>query len=307
MRPPMTPPRPLAADGHTRRQLLLGAATMLAAFGTPAASAAGVPDKIVAIDWAAAETLLTLGLCPAGIADIRGFLASFGETAGPCSSADLGSPWEPNLELLDRMRPTVIYISPWNALSQSVLSEIAPIRISPVYDGTGQPLERALVFARQMLADFPETAKADVIAGLQQRLAAVGNHFGNGSQPQVLIVNLHGSGRFANVYGTTSMTGNVIAHLGLSNAWTEGTNGFGFARIGIERLIDTADASIIVVGQGEQTRRALQTVQRSAVWQAIPAVRQQRLFQSPPVSLFGGLASATQFAEWVARSLPRQG
>lgn len=291
----------------TRRRLLLGAAACLLA---PASAVAaqhsdGAADRIVAVDWAAAETLLMLGVSPIGIADLNGFHRSFpgGFPARPI--ADLGSSWEPNLELIDRMHPALIYISPWNALSQSALSSIAPVRISPIYANGGLPMDKAWAFARQVDQEFTR-ASQNTLPVLERRLESMRGLFLNAPGRAVLIVNLHVSGRFANVYSRTSLAGNVLAHLGLENTWREPTNGFGFARIGVDRLIEATDASIVIIGQGEQTSRALQALKDSAIWKAIPAVRAGRLHQSPPLSIFGGLASALSFAEWAAGSFARR-
>ena len=261
----------------------------------------------MAIDWAAAETLLALGICPIGIADLGGFLRSFPGTLPACSIADLGSTWEPNLELIDRMGPALIYISPWNALAQAAVEDIAPVRISPIYAGKGRPLETARSFAEQIHSDFPQASDPGALAALENRHDRLRGVCAETREQPVLIVNLHGSGRFANVYGGSSMAGNVLEHIGMQNAWTERTNGFGFARIGIERLVEIKAASIVVIDQGEQTARALRILDASAIWKAVPVVRSGKTHLSPPLSIFGGLATAVNFAEWLVGALGRDG
>ena len=286
---------------------MLGAAACLLApvSGRAEQRGDGDTDNIIAVDWAAAETLVMLGVCPIGIADLDGFRRSFPGSLPDRPVADLGSNWEPNLELIDRMHPARIYISPWNALSQSSLSRIAPVHINPIYAGDGRPLDKALSFARQIDSDFP-AIDINLLQAVEIRLESTRGLFAKTSRRQVLILNLHGSGRFANIYGGTSLAGNVLEHLGLENAWTAPTNGFGFARIGVDRLIEATEASIVIIGQGEQTSRALQQLQDSAIWKAVPAVQARRLHHSPPLSIFGGLASAVSFAEWAAGSLARR-
>lgn len=59
----------------TRRSaLLLGAASILAASTGGSQAAHGVDGYgIIAVDWAAAETLVMAGIEPIGIADLQGF------------------------------------------------------------------------------------------------------------------------------------------------------------------------------------------------------------------------------------------
>lgn len=287
----------------TRRQIMLGAAACVLApsVGPASQTGGGSADKIVAVDWAAAETLLMLGISPIGIADLGGFRRSFPGRFPVRPIVDLGSNWEPNLELIERMGPKLIYISPWNALSQSMLSSIAPVHISPIYTGGGLPIDKALSFARQIDLNSAPTSN-NALPVMEQRLDRMRDVCAKAPRRSVLILNLHGSGRFANIHGRTSLAGSVLDYLGLENDWREPTNGFGFARIGLDRLFEAPDASVVIIGQGEQTSRALQALAVSAIWNAIPAVRMGRLHFAPPLSIFGGLASAVSFAEWAAGS-----
>lgn len=292
----------------TRRSaLLLGTASLLAAATGGSRAAGDAGGEIVAVDWAAAETLVTAGIEPIGIADLQGFRETFPGAAIAASVAELGSRWEPNLELVEWLQPTLIYLASWSGMARPLLERIAPVEVCDIYGTAGDPLANALAFADRVLRTFPAAPDAGAVRSLQRALVSSKDRLRDLSGRRFLLLGLHGSGRFANVYGAGSLPGSVLAHLGLENGWTARTNGFGFANIGIEALIDRAESRIVLIDQGAQTRRALRVLEKSAIWQAVPAVREGRILLSEPLSIFGGIASAARFADWLSATVLRDG
>lgn len=294
----MTDTRPCSSDADqriSRRTVLFGVASTLFAGPTGAFSATR-PPRLAVIDWAAAETMLAFGIIPVGIADRAGFLASFANPGDIGDAVDLGSLWEPNLELLDMLRPDAIYLAGWSQISKPQLQGIAPVRICDIHGGGGDPVTRARTFTRNMAIDFPKAPGRRTLEMLDQRLAGLTGRLAPAS---AFVLNLHGNNRFVNVYAEGSLPGSVLGHLGLTNAWQGGVNGFGFAAIGIEKLMDAPDSSIIILNQGPATVRSLSMLGTNAIWNALPAVRQGRVHVSPPISVFGGLVSAVILADWL--------
>lgn len=280
--------------GLTRRSALLGA--LAAACKAPAASANLKSQRVAAIDWAAAETLISIGIVPAAIADIGGFRSSFSHLPEMRETLDLGSVWEPNLELLDRLKPDLIYLASWSGLARKQLETIAPVRLCDIYGTSGDPIAKARAFAHGLQAAFPQSPKLNEIARLDERLS----FFRSSLRPrEIFILNLRGNNRFVNVYSTGSLPGSALTYVGLQNAWQGKVNGFGFAAIGIEKLIEAPESAIIILDQKDQTARLLSALSENAIWRSLPAVRSGRVHVSPPVSIFGGLASATTFSEWL--------
>jgi len=103
------------------------------------------------------------------------------------------------------------------------------------------------------------------------------------------------------------MIGDVLSRLGLRNAWTGRTNVWGTVSIGIEQLAGNAEAQLIHFNRGAETERAMRQLAASPLWAALPAVRQGRVIEMPVVYPNGGVASATRFAQQLARVLPAHG
>jgi iron complex transport system substrate-binding protein len=147
------------------------------------------------------------------------------------------------------------------------------------------------------MMDFPDAAEKNVIQKLSERLARVKATVK--SEP-VFLLNLRSTNRFVNVYAAGSLPGSALMHVGLENASQETVNGFGFASIGVERLLQVPNASIVILNQNARTAEMLSRLDDNIFWRASPAVHAGKVHVSPPVSVFGGLTSATAFAEWLA-------
>ena len=66
------------------------------------------PKKVVALDWALTETVLSLGVELEGIADAKGYQQWVVKPELNSNVTDVGSRREPNLELLTELKPDVL-------------------------------------------------------------------------------------------------------------------------------------------------------------------------------------------------------
>lgn len=277
-----------------RRLAMLGAAATF--LSRPLQAFANMtPASPAVIDWAAAETLLTIGITPAGIADLDGFRATFRAFADLPGVADLGSTWEPNLEYIDRIKPDAIYLPGWSAISRTQLESIAPVRICNIHGSGGDPVQRAKEFSHSLLSDYSDAPNRNALIEAENTLASLRDQL---PPRRVVLINLHGTNRFVNVYAAGSLPSSVAIHSGLQNAWSGSVNGFGFSSVGIERLMSVSDAAIVILNQGVLTANALKAIESNALWSGLPAVREGRVHVTPPVSIFGGMASAAGLSEW---------
>ena len=95
------------------------------------------------------------------------------------------------------------------------------------------------------------------------------------------------------------MFGDVIARLGLRNAWTDATSYSAAAPIGLEALARIPEASIAVIGPTPP--EVQRTLAGNALWNALPAVEQNRAKELAPINHFGALPSALRFARELDR------
>ncbi|MFX9123752.1 hypothetical protein ABTN41_20005, partial [Acinetobacter baumannii] len=83
------------------------------------------------------------------------------------------------------------------------------------------------------------------------------------------------------IFGADSMFGEVLARLGLANAWTQPTSYSAMAPVGIETLAQFPDARIAVIGPEPPDVPAM--LARNAFWQALPPVRAGRVAMLGPI------------------------
>lgn len=97
------------------------------------ASFDATPKKVVALDWALTETVLSLGVELQGVADAQGYQQWVVKPELNSNVTDVGSRREPNLELLTELKPDVILISEHMAAAYHQLNKIAPVLVYSIY------------------------------------------------------------------------------------------------------------------------------------------------------------------------------
>ncbi|TJV24254.1 MAG: iron-siderophore ABC transporter substrate-binding protein [Mesorhizobium sp.] len=283
-----------------RRQVLaLAAAALL-----PPVAARAAAMRVAAIDWGMLETLLALGIEPVAATELIQFRKIAAEPAVPQSVTDLGLRGAPNYELLRIVAPDVIVISNFYEYQRPMLERIAPVFAQTVYEAGVPPyvLAEAATLAlgeklgRQAEAERYANETADEIARLRGILPRA-------SGRPVFVISL-GDSRHFRAFGRDSMFGDVLTRLGLVNAWTDETSYSAAAPVGLEALARVPEASILIVSPlPADVGRSLPT---NALWNALPAVRQNRVAVLEPVNHFGCLPSARRFARLATAALAGQ-
>jgi iron complex transport system substrate-binding protein len=116
----------------------------------------------------------------------------------------------------------------------------------------------------------------------------------------VFVISL-GDSRHFRAFGRDAMFGDVLSRLGIENAWTDETSYSAAAPVGLEALVRVPEASILIVSPlPADVGRSLPT---NALWNALPAVRQNRVAVLEPINHFGCLPSARRFARLAAAAL----
>lgn len=281
----------------TRRAML--AALVTAAAARPSLSLAQAP-RLAVIDWALFETVLALGAPVAAATELRQFRRIAVEPDVPGTLSDLGLRGSPNYELLSQIAPDLVLISNFYEYQRPALERIAPVLSLPVFHA-GTPPFRLVEEAMRALGDtLSRTIEAArYIAGTHAELAATREQILPLADRPVFAISL-GDSRHFRAFGADSLFGDVLARLGLRNAWTDPTSYSAAAPVGLEALARVPDASIVVVAPlPADVSRGLPD---NALWTALPAVRQGRVAVIDPVNHFGGLPSARRFARLFAES-----
>ncbi|MFG1349960.1 ABC transporter substrate-binding protein [Xanthobacter autotrophicus] len=277
----------------SRRALIAGAAALLAS----RAMAAPVP-RVVAFDWGMVETLLALGVVPAGVAEGDGYAQWVREPALPPGVPDLGLRVEPNLEAVARLKPDLIVITPQLASFEPMLARIAPTLSLAIFDADGEVWTRARQVALALAA---ATGREEAGARLLADADAVLEEARSKVAPltvRPLYLASFVDARHVRVYGRGSLFDAVLPRLGIANAFTGAASFWGFATFGLEHLAAAQDAALLVFEPVPPEARA--TLAHGPLWQRLPMVEAGRVGLLPTVWSFGGLVSAMRFARVLA-------
>ncbi len=260
---------------------------------------------MVALDLLPTELLLTLGITPLAIANAPLYRRLVATPELPDAVPDLGPLTEPNAEFLQLLRPDAILLAAWQSGGVERLSRIAPLVPLQTIAGTVPASAHAAALLRQVGAltardergralDRPPRGGAGAGARQARRPAR--------SRP-LYVCRFAANGRNVAVFGGNGLVGDVVRQLGLSNAWKGRVNASGVVSIGIEQLAADPEARIVHFDRGAETVRAMETLSRSALWQALPAVRAGRVTRMPVVYPSGGVFTAIRFARQLAEAL----
>lgn len=257
-----------------------------------------------ALDWALAETLIALGQPPSGVVAAADWAHFVVEPALPPKVADLGLQQELNFELLALLRPEIILISPFLAHLEPRLKRIAPTWNLSVYEAASSPLSNRLRVTRTLAERLGVSDSAErIIAELEaRRLEAQRGLEGRGRKPLLFLSFV--DNRHARVYGSNSLYGDVLAWLGLENAWRRPVGYFGFSTVGIEELATLGEVELVAIAPvPPDIARALSI---SPLWTELPLVRAGTHGVLPPVFMFGALPSADRLMRLLVPYLQRR-
>lgn len=284
------------------RGILRGLCLSLLLAGTAFPSrAAPPPSRIVAFNREAVETLLALGVRPLGVAEADGYRTWVVTPPLPADVVDVGLRSAPNLELLQQLAPDLMVTTTGFQANPAALVRIAPLFPLAIYTRDGNPYGRAReetmrlahLLGREAAGDaLLRTVDAEIDAAAS-RLRACRDH------PFYLVTFIDRRHLF--VYGRKSLFQDVLARLGLRNAWAGATNDWGFAIVGLEQLAEVPEALIVMIAPVPDEAR--KTLAGNPVWKSLPAVRDGRILQLEPAWAFGGLPAAGRFAGLLSAAL----
>ncbi len=261
------------------------------------------PQKVVALDWALTETLLTLDVTPYAIADVQGYKDWVEQPLLPKNVQDVGSRREPNLELLAQLQPDLILISQHLAPAYEKLNSIAPTMVFSVYGEQKQPYQAAEKITRRLGDVFSRQAQAEsVITATKTHIQANGERLRKAGLLDRPLIALRFIGdKHLRIHGEGSLADNTLTQMGLNNAWQSPTNQWGFASAAMDKLAEYQQANLLYFGPLEEKDRQL--IFNTPLWRAMAFTREQRVYGLPPIWTFGGLDSARRLSDQITRQL----
>ncbi|MFD7391632.1 ABC transporter substrate-binding protein [Streptomyces sp. NPDC059852] len=275
----------------------------------------GPAEKVVGTEWHEVELLVSLGVDPVGVADVKGYRTW--DKAVPLKNdpKDIGTRGEPSMDTVAALAPDLIVAStdlPPAAVKQ--LREIAPVievRSANASDPLGQmtknldliaeatgTTERAGEIKKDFATTLKEGAEALADAGLDGTAFAFADGYDISHQISL------------RPYTGGSLIGAVNEKLGLKNAWTvEGDKDYGLGTTDVEGLTELPDdVRFAYIGNdGDKSSTPFTgALAKDEVWTSLPFVKKDRVHRLPDgIWMFGGPASMQRYVDAVVDELTK--
>lgn len=292
----MTSPKTGTGALSRRAFLALGAA------GLAVRPAFAADMRVACVEWTAAATLLSLGVVPVAAGDVPDYPTWVVEPAMPRSVIDLGSRFQPNLELLVEIAPDLVVVTEGYGVDAGTFASLAPVHTLKTIPADGESaLVNAAAEARRLAERIgrPEAAlrlEAETQAAFDAARAGLAPLAG----APVCVASLFEE-RSIRIYAS-GLVDEVLDRIGLANTWDGETGGWGFSYVGIERLATLPENTRLVLLDPLPDPVRLR-LEASSLWANLPVVRGGRVLQVPPVWPFGGLDAAGRLARILSQSL----
>ncbi|MFP3949443.1 MAG: iron-siderophore ABC transporter substrate-binding protein, partial [Longimicrobiales bacterium] len=230
----------------------------------------GPPIRVVSLDYGLTETILALGVVPVGVPDLAGYEQWVVEPELPPSVVDVGSTFEPNLELIQQLEPDLILTTPFLAGLRDRLERIAPTLSLAIYREEGEPYQRAKEVTRRLGERLDRDTEAEsLIARVDSTIRAARRQLRGHRETPLYFVRFLDP-RHVRVFGEQSLYDDVLEKLEMPNAWTGETNYWGFSTVGIEALATRQEARLFYLEPLPPD--VLPTLENSGLWANLPFV-----------------------------------
>ncbi|WP_027343865.1 ABC transporter substrate-binding protein [Hamadaea tsunoensis] len=262
--------------------------------------------RVVGLEWGEVEMLVTLGVQPVGVADVKGY--STWDTAAKLGAdvKDVGTRTEPSVDSIVALQPDLVVMeAERDSALVGQLEKYVPVIVAKGSDATDNLARMRSDFqliatavgrtdkAAEVLADFDKK-----IADAKAAIAAKGNA---GRSFAIADGWREGSSIGIRMFGQGSLVSQVGIALGLKNVWhgeVDAAWGLGVTDVeGLTPLKSDADVRFFYnASDGDDV--FADGLNKNAVWNSLPFVTRNQLHKQPDgIWTFGGPASCLQYAD----------
>ncbi|MGP3775375.1 ABC transporter substrate-binding protein [Streptomyces sp. SDT5-1] len=267
--------------------------------------------KVVATEWMPVEDLVTLGVDPVGVSDIKGYARWNHSAPLRTKPSDIGTRGEPSMDTIARLSPDLIVAT--QTLSSSAVKQmraIAPVLVLQDGDRSDQvgrmmknldliakatgTAEQAAKAKKDFQAKVDASRKAITKAGLKG--TKVANADGYKTSNQISIRAFTGG----------SQVGAMNELIGLKSAWTlKPKENSGLVTTDVEALTRLGNVPFLYIPwAGKENDLFKQQMSSNSLWKTMPFVKNDKVHRlDDTIWQFGGPRSMGRYAEAVAQAL----
>ncbi|MFE1955341.1 ABC transporter substrate-binding protein [Streptomyces sp. NPDC059524] len=271
--------------------------------------------KVVGTEWNVVESLVTLGVDPVGVADVKGYTTW--DKAAPLTDRpkDIGTRGEPSMDTLAGLTPDLIVTTTdLSASAVKQMKKIAPVLQLRPADAT-RPVEQMMdnldAIARATgTEDEAKTVRKSYEAKVAEGKKALADAGENGSP--IAFADGYAASQQVSVRAFTSgsLIGAVNEDLGLKNAWKQkGDKDYGLATTDVEGLTGLGDdVRFAYIGNKADKSANVFTgeLAGNSVWKSLPFVKAGEVHRlDDGIWMFGGPKSMERYVDGVVAALTK--
>lgn len=258
--------------------------------------------RVAATEWNAAEYLVSLGVMPTAISDVRGYGRY--STAAPldASVADIGTRGEPSIDALGSLDLDLVVVT--GDLPEGALAQIeAKVPVIVIPGGNAQDPIGAMFGNVDLLAKATGTEnaaarlKSEFDAKIEQGRTAVQQAGMSGKPVAFADAYVNAGSVTIRPYTSGSLVGSVFDGIGLPSAWRmEGDPAYGLAQTDVEGLTTLGDVPFWYNATSGDP--FAENLAGNPIWTSLPFVRRGEVHHLPgPLWTFGGPKSMERFVD----------
>jgi iron complex transport system substrate-binding protein len=259
-------------------------------------------QRVVTLELAMTESILTLGVQPVGVADIALYNATVKLPMHLSEDAvDVGSRREPNLEVIASLNPDLIIAASWRVgENYDELSAIAP---TIAFVGSENLEVMGDYFTSIAIALNREAEAEQILADMEQHFAAAAAAVSDANLDPGFVLSqtwYEESVATFRLFTDNAMPVEILTRIGLENDWVGELNLDGFSVVGIEVLGEIEDTHFLFLTDPDSAP----FYEESPLWNSLPFVEAGRAYRlNDDLWLFGGPISAMRFVDAVLEAM----
>jgi len=259
--------------------------------------------RVVGLEWGVVENLVSLGVMPAGVADVEGYTTWVSAAPLDEGVTDVGLRGEPSIDALVALEPDLVITTtdlPENIITQ--IEELVPVLVVRAA-AAERPVDQMKDNLTLVAAAVGKTGEAEeLIAAVDASIAdgaAALAEAGLEGRPFTMADGwVEGNNVSVRAFTSGSLVGAVGEEMGLVNAWElEGDPNYGLAVTDVEGLTNLGDVEFIYYANDAE-QDPYETLAGNAIWEGLPFVEAGNVHRLPDgIWMFGGPLSVQQFVE----------
>ncbi|MBG0829032.1 iron-siderophore ABC transporter substrate-binding protein [Planomonospora sp. ID67723] len=266
--------------------------------------------KVVALEWGEAEMVVSLGVMPVGVADVKGYGTWVTAAKLDPSVKDVGTRQEPSVDSIVALQPDLIVMeAKRDSALVSQLEKFVPVVVMTGSDASDN-LGRMRKDLKTIATVLGKTAEADklladldaTLADGKAKLAAAGF----AGKPFVMADGWKDGSKISiRPFGKGALVSDVATQLGLTNAWTgEVDPVWGLGATDVEGLTALKDPDTrFFYNASDGVDVFADGLASNAIWKKLPFVEKKQVVKLPDgIWTFGGPLSSKQYAEAVVKA-----